>query len=79
MKKSILLAIIAVVSIGLFPSCSKTCVCTATLNGQTIDQVEYEDLSGSECEAKVDETTQHIMDTYDPASIIGIRISCSHL
>ncbi len=65
--------------ICIFASCKKACVCTATINGQTIDQVEYDDLTGSECEAQTDIAMQHAMDAYDAQSLVGLQISCSHL
>ena len=79
MKKIIFLTISLIATICVFSSCSKTCTCTATLNDQVLDQVVYEDISGTECEAKVDEAMNQVMQNYDPQSLVGLSISCSHL
>ncbi len=79
MKKIIFLTISTIATICVFSSCSKTCTCTATLNNQVLDQVVYEDLSGEECDAKVDEAMNRIMENNDPQSLVGLEISCSHL
>lgn len=79
MKKTILLIAATIATICLFSSCSKICTCTATLNDQVIDQVVYDDLSSQECEAKVDEAMNRVIENNDPQSLVGLSISCSHL
>lgn len=79
MKKTILMIFVTVVAICIFASCKKACVCTVTINGLTIDQVEYDDLTGRECEAQTDIAMQQVMDAYGAPSPFGLQISCSHL
>lgn len=79
MKKNVLPIIATVATTIIMASCSKQCTCTATLNGQTVDQVVYEDMNGKECEAQTDITLQELMQNYDPQSLVGLEISCSHL
>lgn len=79
MRKNALLIITAIVAAIFFASCSKQCSCTATLNGQVIDQIVYEDMTGRECEAQTDVVLQDAINTYDPQSLVGLEVSCSHL
>ena len=65
--------------LACFSSCSKNCVCTATQNDQLLDEVVFDNISGEECEAKVDEAMHKVIEDYPGSSIVGLSISCSHL
>ncbi len=80
MKKSLIILSIVLGLAAISFSCKKTdCHCTATKNGQTLDSYTYKDLERSECESKVDEASQRMMEKYGSSAVVGVTFECSHL
>lgn len=79
MKKIFLFLAFAALLAGA-TSCKKNCYCNAkSANGSTLDSYVYENLTSSECEAKVDEATQRAISTYGSSAMVGVTFTCSHL
>ena len=76
--KKIAFALGAVALVCSLSSCSKTCSCTISKGDQRLDAYEYADMSRSECDAKVDEVWDELMDNNVPESLVGVEVSCSH-
>lgn len=76
--KKIAFALGAVALVCSLSSCSKTCSCTISKGDQRLDAYEYADMSRSECDAKVDEVWDELMDNNVPESLVGVEVACSH-
>ena len=75
MKKLVAILCFAAMML-VFNSCKKDCVCTVSQNDVNLDQETFTELTGSECEEKVDELTSSWSAQY--ALQAGFKVECVH-
>lgn len=71
---------ISIIALALaLTSCNKNCSCEVSKEGQRIEAYDFEDISSAECDAKVDEVFDELLQNNAAESLVGVQVECSHL